>query len=120
VPLPKTILAAAFVWAICAQAQEFKCPANHGNSALVSADIYDGPPAENAELRPDVSKGKTTYTYASWDVGYLFGIGRTPYLICRFAGLGDAQAETIKIDRKVRRCVFRAQSRATPAEAICK
>jgi hypothetical protein len=46
-------------------------------------------------------------------------MGHSVYLVCKFAGLGDAQAVTIKVDKKVQQCVFRAD-KGVPAEAICK
>ena len=115
----KSILGAIVVLAACAHAQEFKCPASQGKSPLFNVAVFDGPPAEKAELEPDDSRGNTSYTYASWDVGYLYDIGHRVYLVCKFAGLGDAQAVTIKVDRKVQRCVFRAD-KGVPAEAVCK
>lgn len=115
----KSILGAFLVLAAAAHSQEFKCPSSQGKNALFTVVVYDGPPAEKADLAPDVSRGKTSYTFASWDVGYLYGEGHTVYLVCKFAGLGDAQAVTIKVDKKVQQCVFRAD-KGVPAEAVCK
>ncbi|MGA2046479.1 MAG: STY0301 family protein [Terracidiphilus sp.] len=117
--LQKSILGAFLVLAATAHAQEFKCPSSQGKSVLFTVVVYDGPPVGKADLAPDVSRGKTSYTFASWDVGYLYGMGHSVYLVCKFAGLGDAQAVTIKVDKKVRQCVFRAD-KGVPAEAVCK
>lgn len=115
----KLFFGVILVLAATGQAQEFKCPASQGKNLLFNAAVFDGPPAEKAELAPDDSKGKTSYTYASWDVGYLYDMGHRVFLVCKFAGLSDAQAVTIKVDRKVQRCIFRAP-KGQPAEAVCK
>ena len=115
----KSVVGAILVFAATTKAQEFKCPSSQGKSPLFNAAVFDGPPAERADLVPDVSKGKTSYTFASWDVGYLYDMGHTVYLVCKFAGLGDAQAVTIKVDKTVHQCVFKAD-KDVPAEAVCK
>jgi hypothetical protein len=117
--LCKSIFGAVLLIAAAAHAQEFKCPSAQGKNALFNAAVFDGPPSDKAELAPDASKGTTSYTFASWDVGYLYDMGHSVFLVCKFAGLGDAQAVTIKVDKKVKQCVFRAP-KGTPAEAICK
>ena len=115
----KSIFGAILALAATANAQEFKCPASQGKNLLFNAAVFDGPAAEKAELAPDDSKGKTSYTFASWDVGYLYDMGHRVFLVCKFAGLSDAQAVTVKVDRKVQRCVFRAD-KGVAAEAVCK
>ena len=119
-PFHKLILAAAVLFASAAQAQEFKCPGFHGKNPLAGVSVYDGPPSEMADLVPDVSIGGGDHAYASWDIGYLFGLNRTPYLVCKFAGLSDSQAVTLKIDKKVAKCTFQAHAGGLPAEAGCK
>jgi hypothetical protein len=106
--------------AMAAPAQSFKCPAMQGKNALASISVFDGPPAEKADLAPDLTKGSGDHLYSSWDIGYLFGMGRTPYLVCKYAGLPDAQAVTLIIDKRVTKCVFQAHGIGQPAEAECK
>ena len=119
--LYKSILGAALVFAVTVHGQEAKCPSfqSPGKNPLSNAAVFDGPPSEKVELAPDVSRGKMSYTYASWDVGYLYGMGHAIFLVCKFEGLGDAGNVTIKVDKKVQQCVFRAH-KGLPAEAICK
>lgn len=112
--------AVLLVAAAAAPAQSFKCPAMQGKNPLASVSIFDGPPAEKADLVPDLTKGSGDHLYSSWDIGYLFGINRTPYLVCRYAGLPDEQAVTLKIDKKVAKCIFQAHASGQPAEAECK
>jgi hypothetical protein len=121
VSLCKSIFGAVLVIAACAPAcaQQFKCPASQGKSPLNNAAVFDGPPAQKADLVPDDSKGDLTYTYARWDVGYLTGSSHHVYLVCKYAGLGDAGSVTVKVDKPVQQCVFRAP-KGQPAEAVCK
>lgn len=117
--LDRPVIGIVLVLAATAYAQEFNCPASEGKSPLFNAAVFDGPPAEKAELAPDVSKGKMRYAYASWDVGYLYGMGHNVFLVCKYAGLPEAQNVTIKVDRKVQQCIFRAPN-GQPAEAPCR
>lgn len=114
------IAGAVLLIATLAPAQRFKCPALQGKNALASASVFDGPPAEKADLVPDLTKGSGDHLYSSWDIGYLFDMGRTPYLVCKYAGLPDAQAVTLKVDKRVAKCIFQAHGAGQPAEAECK
>lgn len=102
-----------------AHAQEYRCPAMQGKSPLADADVFDGPPSAKVALVPDVSQGTPGSSYASWNVGYLSGPSHMVYLVCRYEGLGDAQAVTVKVDRTVQECVVRAR-KGQPAEAYCR
>jgi len=62
----------------------------------------------------------TSYTYASWDIGYLFKIGHTPFLTCRYGTLKDTETVTVKVDKPVQKCIFRTHGASQPAELICK
>jgi hypothetical protein len=115
-----SILGLALLFAVTAWAQEFKCPTTQGKKPLTNASAFDGPPEEKAELEPDDSRGKTSYTSASWDIGYLFKIGRTPFLECRYGSLKDIETATIKVEKPVQKCVFRANTANSPAEMIWK
>ncbi len=101
-------------------AAEIKCPSYHGRAALSSVVVFDGPPEERADLNPDKSTVKGDRGFASWDVRYVFDGGRSLFLVCRFAGLSDAEAVTLKIEKKVGKCVFRTRGKAGPAEAVCR
>jgi hypothetical protein len=115
-----SILGLALLFAAAASAQEFKCPTTQGKKPLFNAEVFDGPPEKRGLLEPDDSRGNTSYTYPSWDVGYLFKIGRTPFMECRYGSLKDTETVTIKVDKPVQKCVFRANEGARPAEMICK
>ncbi|MGA2648885.1 MAG: STY0301 family protein [Terracidiphilus sp.] len=114
------IAGAILLVAVAAPAQSFKCPAWQGKNPLAGVSVYDGPPAEKADLVPDLTKGSGDRLYASWDIGYLFGLGRTPYLVCRYAGLPDTQSVTLKIDKSVAKCIFSAHAGGQPADAECR
>ena len=108
------------VCAVAAQGQEARCPSHKDKHPLVSGVVYDGPPEQLADLMPDVTRGKGDHAFASWEVGYVFDSGRSLYLMCRYAGLSDAQAVTVKVDTKVKQCVFRTHAGKLPAELGCK
>jgi hypothetical protein len=101
-----------------AQAQQVGCPAAQGKSLLTGVSVFDGPPAEMADLVPDVSRGGEAHLFQSWEVGYLFDQHRTLYLSCRYAGL--AAPSVLKIERRVQTCSFQAHGRARAAEMTCK
>jgi hypothetical protein len=102
--------------AVTASAQDFKCPAAQGKRLLFNTAVFDGPPEKMVELEPDDSRGNTSYTYALW----LFKTGFTPFLVCRYGSLKDTETVTIKVDKPVQKCVFRAHTASSPAEMICK
>ena len=114
------LLGLALAAAATAQAQEAKCPRYHGKSPLVSGVVFDGPPEEKADLMPDISRGKGSHAYASWDVGYLFDQGRSVYLVCRYSGHGDENAVTVKVEKKALHCIYRTHAGGQPAELSCK
>ena len=118
--LSKLILVASLALSAVSQAQQARCPAHRGNSPLSSVVVFDGPPAERADLIPDVSKGSGDHAYASWEVSYIFDSGRTLFLVCRFAGLADTQSVTVKVEKKVKHCTFRTHRSPTPADVSCR
>ena len=91
-----------------------------GKNPLVGISVFDGPPAEKADLDADAMTGSGGHLSIFWDIGYLFGMGRTPYLVCKYAGLSDEHSITIKIDKKVARCTLQAHAAGQPADAECK
>jgi len=114
------IAGAVLLIATAAPAQSFKCPAMQGKNALASVSVFDGPPAEKADLDADAMTGSGGHLSIFWDIGYLFGMGRTLYLVCKYAGLPDEHSITIKIDKKVARCIFHSGAAGQPADAECK
>lgn len=103
-----------------AHAQDPRCPSYQGKSPLSSVALFDGPPEQKADLAPDVSKGTGDHAYASWDVSYIFDSGRTLFLVCRFAGADNSNSVTVKVEKKVRRCIYRTYSGTRPAKLSCK
>lgn len=101
-----------------AQAQQVGCPAIEGKSLLAGVSVFDGPPAEMADLVPDVSRGGAANLFQSWEVGYLFDQHRTLYLACRYAGL--SAPVVVKIEQRVKMCAFQAHGRARAAEMSCR
>ena len=110
--------ASLFLIAGSTHAEEAKCPAHQGINVLASATLFDGPPSEMASLTPDISRGSGDHAYSSWDVRYLFDAGRKLYLVCQYAG--TEKTTTIKVDKKVKQCIYRTHTAHTPAELSCK
>lgn len=106
--------------AFTACAQELKCPASQGKNVLTSVDLFDGPPAERADLVPDDSRGTTNLMYASWKVGYLFDSGRKLYVVCSYSGPQPTSEVTLKAEKRVSSCIFRAHGKGHPTELSCK
>jgi hypothetical protein len=109
----------AVVFACTTFAAEIKCPSYRSKHPLFSVVLFDGPPEEKADLMPDRSTGSGDHANSSWDVGYIFGSGRNLFLMCRYSGLGDSKNLTIKVEKKVERCVFRTRPKGQPAELTC-
>lgn len=118
--LNKIILGVALALAGTAHAQEVKCPSYQGKVPLSTVVLFDGPPEQRADLMPDVSKGTGDHAYASWDVSYIFASGRNLFLVCKFASSPNSTDVTVKVEKKVQRCIYRTHSGAKPAELSCK
>jgi hypothetical protein len=114
------VVGAALMLAGTAHGQAVKCPSYQEKTPLSTVVLYDGPPEQRADLMPDVSKGSGDRAYASWDVGYIFGSGRNLFLLCRFGDMDNAHAVTVKVEKKVERCVYRTHAGGKPAELSCK
>lgn len=99
-------------------AQDASCPRHRKTEALTSVDLFDGPPDEMAQLKPDVSRGQGSHAYASWDVGYIFDQGRNLFLVCKY--MGSEPAITLKVNKKVRSCTFKGALGKAPAQMSCK
>jgi hypothetical protein len=119
-PLYKSILAAFLVFAAAVHAQEAKCPSHQGNQPLTRVSVFDGPPAQHADLAPDDQKGSGDHLYLTWEIAYLFGMNHDVFLVCRYSPSADEPSVTIKLDKKVSKCVFRSHGSAQPAEVECK
>jgi len=116
--IPKQVIFLALLLAGVAQAQQVSCPAAQGKSLLTGVTVFDGPPAEMADLVPDVSRGGAANLFQSWELGYLFDQHRTLYLACRYAGL--PKPVVVKIEQRVKMCAFQAHGRARAAEMSCR
>lgn len=116
----KLLLALALLFSTAAYAQEAKCPSYHEKRPLVSVDVFSGPPEQLADLVPDVGHGTGDHAYALWKVGYLFDNRETLYLVCKFGDWGTKDTVTVKVEKKVQRCIYRAHPGGKPAEMACR
>ena len=67
-----------------ALAKTMSCPASYRGQTLAQVDLFDGPPAEMADLVPDrdfaTKDGKTSV----WNVHYVYEQSRSVYLQCQY------------------------------------
>src|ERR1700712_2588607 len=68
---------------------EVRCPALLQGHRYEHASVFDGPPEEQADLGPDEGKRAVDI----WRIGGLYGSGRLPYVVCRYAGTAAAVTE---------------------------
>ncbi len=73
-----------------AQPRGVACPARLGGMPLSTVDVFDGPPAELAILKPDISRRRRTGWVSTWDVSYIHRTGRRIYLQCIYGGISLA------------------------------
>jgi hypothetical protein len=118
--LNRLIVSAVLVVVSMAHGEEAKCPSYKDKSPLSTVVLFDGPPEQRADLMPDVSKGRGDHAYASWDVSYVFDSGRNLFLVCRFAGMTDTDAVTVKVEKRVQRCIYRTHGKGKPAQLTCR
>lgn len=104
--------AAAFLIAmlpIVALAGETHCPSVLEGSKLKSVTVYDGPPCEHADLKPDTYKETKTGGRSEWDVAYIYKAGRKLYVECKY------NSKTSKVllepDASTYKCEFLTQGK---------
>jgi hypothetical protein len=114
------ILFCGLTLASVACSSETTCPALQDKHPLSSVILFDGPPEEKADLMPDASTGKGDQAVSTWNVGYIFTSGRKLFLVCKYSGTPQSGNVTVKVEKKVDRCVFRAPSKDRPAELTCQ
>lgn len=96
---------AMFAVAGTAQAAPTACPAQHQGQAMNGGQVFDGPPEEMADLRPDTDRRVGRERRASWNVASVYKAGRQVHLLCHYAGA--AEPVMVKASRPVTRCVYR-------------
>jgi hypothetical protein len=101
-----------------AQSSANGCPSLQGKSPLEDVDLFDGPPSERADLMADISRGTKHNVYASWDVGYIFDKGAQLFLVCHYTGMREPL--TVKVEKRVQRCIYRTHPGVQPAELRCR
>ena len=87
------------------------CPAGP-NGALKDFTVYDGAPADKADLRAD----KGTQTSGYFIVDGIFDKGRFITVRCRYT---DGKVEDVRISKKVRRCTYSTQ-KSTGLSVDCR
>lgn len=79
------------------------CPAVHGGVRLTGADVYDGPVADMAILKPDSTRRAGRAEVSSWDVAYVRAAGRQVHLSCEYA---KRTPVVVRITRPVKACRY--------------
>ena len=93
------VLAVLLLFPLTAQAAVL-CPASRDGRALQNVQMYDGPLAEMAILRPE-QRGRRVW----WEVGYIRKAGRQAYLVCAYGHRNTPDPE-IEVPAGVRECSF--------------
>ena len=102
-----------FATSTTAVAEKARCPAVKEGAKLSGVSVFDGPPEEQADLVPDISRGRNVVAYAVWEVGHIFDEGRHIFLMCRYRDIDDTI--TVELASKVERCFYRSVSRGEGA-----
>jgi len=81
------------------------CPAGHQGQAMNGGQVFDGPPEELADLRPDTDRRVGRERWATWNVASVYRAGRQVHLLCHYAG--STAPVAVKVSHPVKVCVYR-------------
>jgi len=81
------------------------CPARHQGRAMNGGQVFDGPPEELADLRPDTDRRVGRERRATWNVASVYKAGRQVHLLCYYDG--NTAPITVKAPHPVKVCVYR-------------
>lgn len=93
---------AATLFATAAHAVQMSCPASQKGKRLTTASLFDGPPEDMAELRPEEGREKNGLLRTYWMLGDIHKAGRVPHVVCGYDG--GAQV-TLKPGKTVKACI---------------
>lgn len=96
---------AALAVAGTAQAAPVSCPARHQGQPINGGQVFDGPPEQMADLRPDGDRRVGRERRATWKVAYVYKAGRQVHLLCHYAG--GVAPMAVKASHPVKVCVYR-------------
>ena len=95
-------LAAAAAIATTVQAAPVACPASQHGKRLTAASLFDGPPEDGADLRPEDSARPINGQMTTWwSLAELHKQGRQPHLVCEYVSGGKL---ILKLSKAVRDC----------------
>lgn len=97
-----------------------KCPAYHEKSPLAFASVYNGLPEHGTEIVADEIKGSLENLYASTDVSSLADTGNDLYLVCVYGNVKSKDTVIVKLEKRVKHCIYRTYPENHPAEMVCK
>ena len=82
---------------------EAHCPHANSGAALTTVTLYDGPPAEHADLMADHYQKTGKGGHQEWSVAYIFDNGRSLYIECIY---GPEDKSILLKPERVEACVF--------------
>lgn len=88
--------------ATAAHAVQMSCPVSQKGKALNAASLFDGPPEDMVELRPEEGQEKNGLLRTYWMLGDIHKAGHTPHLVCGYEGDGKV---TMKLGKTVKACI---------------
>lgn len=103
------LLAAIALAATGAIAAGQACPATRDGRPLSTAQVLDGPVADNAILAPDTGWTRAGVDVATWQVAYVYEAGRQVTLDCRYDGV--AEPVVVRIETPVMTCRYSGSRR---------
>lgn len=120
----KRFICLALVLSAAAHAQSNvqgnKCPAYHEKIPLVFASVYNGLPGHGTEIVADEIKGSLDHLYASTDVSSISDAGNDLYLVCVYGSVKSKDTVIVKVEKRVKHCIYRTYPENQPAEMVCK
>ncbi len=94
--------AAAAAIATATQAAPVACPVSQHGKPLTAASLFDGPPEDGADLRPeDSARPINGHMTTWWSLAEIHKQGRQPHLVCEYVSGGKL---VLKPGKAVRHC----------------
>lgn len=88
--------------ATAAHAVQMSCPATQKGKRLSAVSLFDGPPEDMAELRPEEGREKNGLLRTYWMLEDIHKAGRVPHVVCDYDGGGKV---VMKPGKTVRACI---------------
>jgi hypothetical protein len=97
-----SVAAATMLAATAAQAVPMSCPITRQGKPLTAVSLFDGPPAEGADLRPQEGRERNGLLRTWWSLAEIRKGGRQPHVVCDYA---NGQQVTLTPGKTIKTCV---------------